>query len=100
MKQNILDRMMSSMCDEKKEKLVSTMKVRDEWRPKLDAMKQAKQEARDILEQLEKAQAKYETLKKAFWSEVEIDLNDFGNPMTYNMNTDEIEIKQYVEDEE
>ena len=93
-------KMLKEMADEvsEKRKVVKTIKIKKSWEPALKDLRDAQEEGNKILDELEKTRNKTETLKKAFWSRVEIDLNDFDSNMRVNREKNVIEI--YEEDEE
>lgn len=65
-----------------------TIPVKKEWKVK-------HKELHDLGEEMIQKEGKLKALKNAFWAEVELSLNEFGD-MRYNHETDEIEIMEEV----
>ena len=76
--------------EEEEQRELKTIPMRKEWRNSCDALSKQKSIVVDLLEKVEAEKHKHDTLHKAFWSQVEIDLNDFSHSMKYNSKTDEI----------
>jgi hypothetical protein len=62
-----------------------TIPIKPEWRKQIVELKNVESE-------LEQLAAKRRTLKNAFWSRVEIDINTYDRSLRYNLDTDEIEV--------
>jgi len=68
-------------------KVTKTYPMRSEWRKRYAELDKADKEA-DV------AQEKRNTLKRAFWSQVEIDLGIYDKNLHYNPETDEVEVME------
>lgn len=69
---------------EQNRKVIKTVPVRDEWKTKHGEMY-------NLGKQLKQDEGRLHALRKAFWAEVELALNDYSD-MRYNPKTNEIEI--------
>lgn len=76
--------------EEEERRELKTIPMRKEWRHSADTLAKQKSRMVDLIEKLEAEKNKYDTLHNAFWSQVEIDLNDFNHRMRYDVKSDEI----------
>lgn len=76
--------------EEEERRELKTIPMRKEWRHSCDILTKQQSLMVDLVEKLEAEKNKYDTLRKAFWSQVEIDLNDFNHTMRYDLKADEI----------
>lgn len=74
--------------------LLKTVPIRKEWRDNLRKMREARKEVDGMMETIQKKLLEHDAYKKAFWSQVRIDLGVYNNYLEIVSDDSEIEISE------
>ncbi|MCK5017887.1 MAG: hypothetical protein KAS32_12560 [Candidatus Peribacteraceae bacterium] len=87
-------------CCRKDRVVVSTIPMRPEWKVLDDEFEAVSAKGEALAKEMDTIQNKMKSLKSAFWTTIEKDLDDYGTPMRHNSKTNEIEVLGDKPDEE
>lgn len=86
--------------EEVKRRVIKTFPMKDKWKPLWNKLEIARKEANAKIDELCLLKQKHATAKKLFWGTVETELGIFDKSLSYNEESNEIEVLEEVEEKE